>query len=127
MMFNKIRTAIVAVASNPVAVVKDAMESAAKAIEATLDGTFLGEFIMSESGRVNPEQGFRLAWGAGVIVAAMVVLGTPPQAAAHHCKNYSYLYCDSTAQCQAWCRVAKGCWGGSCTTHCAEHTECRCS
>ena len=26
---------------------------------------FVGEFIMNESGRVNPEQGFRVAWAAG--------------------------------------------------------------
>ena len=35
---------------------------------------------MNESGRVNPEQGFRFARAAGLIVAAMVVLGSPPKA-----------------------------------------------
>ena len=57
---------------------------------------FVGELIRSESGRVNPEQGFRLAGAAGVIVAAMVGLGTPPKAAAHHlCSEYGFLGCRS--------------------------------
>ena len=61
---------------------KDLIQSAAGAVTSVLGSGFLGEFIPSESGRVNPEQGFRLAWAAGVIVAAMVVLGTPPKAEA---------------------------------------------
>ena len=38
---------------------------------------FLWEFIISEETGVRPQQGFRVAWAGGVLVAASVVLGTP--------------------------------------------------
>ena len=75
---------------------------------------FVGEFITNESGRVNPEQGFRFAWAAGVIVAAMVVLGTPPKAAAYVSCGSSSLGCVSNGQCTMWCQVYQGCNFGQC-------------
>ena len=74
---------------------------------------FVGEFIVNESGRVNPEQGFRFAWAAGVIVAAMVVLGSPPTAAAN-CSYYTSSGCVSNGQCTMWCQIYRGCNYGQC-------------
>ena len=73
---------------------------------------FVGEFIMNESGRVNPNQGLRLAWAAGVIVAAMVVLGTPPRATAHCASGHPW-NCPSHQYCQMACAY-HGCNSGSC-------------
>ena len=79
---------------------------------------FVGELIMSESGRVNPEKGFRLAWAAGVIVTAMVVLGSPPQAAAHpYCLKYT-VSCVHDAMCLQYCMVHLGCHWGECFGKC---------
>ena len=91
-----------------------------------------GVFFRSESGRVNPEQGFRLAWAAGVIVAAMVVLGTPPKAAAHHhCSTVESIGLRRTDwQCRMWCQVWEECRDGWCVK---DHPEkdpnslCQCS
>ena len=72
--------AILAFVLGLAAAAKGLIQSLAGAVASVPGSGLLGEFILSESGRVNPEQGFRLAWAAGVIVAAMVVFGTPPKA-----------------------------------------------
>ena len=113
-MFNQIRIAMAEVASH-----------SAGAIEEALGGTFLGEFITSESGRVNPEQGFRFAWAAGVIVAAAVVLGTPPKAAASCSGGFSG--CHSQAHCIMYCQVWEGCSWGVCYTDRQWPHPCDCS
>ena len=103
-MLEKIQTAIAAAVSH-----------AAGGIASALDGSgFIGELIRSESGRVNPEQGFRLAWAAGVIVAAMVVLGSPPKAVAHHSCGSSSSGCVSNGQCTMWCQIYQSCNYGQC-------------
>ena len=61
---------------------------------------FVGEFIMNESGRVNPEQGFRLAWTGGLLLAAAVFLGTPNPSSA--CPSTGS--CSSKADCEGYCR-----------------------
>ena len=48
-----------------------------------LESGFIAEFVRSESGEVSLKQGFPVAWTGGLLVAAMVVLGSPPQVAAH--------------------------------------------
>ena len=105
--------AILAFVLGLTAAAKGLIQSLAAAVAFVPGSGFLGEFILSESGRVNPEQGFRLAWAAGVIVAAMVVLGTPEKAAAH-CPHWGYDNCDSTAQCANYCIVVHGCWEAVC-------------
>lgn len=44
--------------------------------------SFVSEFITSETGSVRQRNGLPVAWGAGVLVAAAIVLGTPGKAAA---------------------------------------------
>ena len=102
--------AILAFVLGLAAAAKDLIQSLAGTVASVPGSGFLGEFILSESGRVNPEQGFRLAWAAGVIVAAMVVLGTPPQAAAH-CSGSHYYGCNSTSECDGFCAQHNGCYG----------------
>ena len=106
--------AILAFVLGLAAAAKDLIQTAAGAVASVPGSGFLGEFILSESGRVNPEQGFRLAWAAGVIVAAMVVLGTPPKAAAHHSCGSSSSGCVSNGQCTMWCQIYEGCNWGQC-------------
>ena len=113
-MLEKIQTAIAAAVSH-----------AAGGIESALDGSgFIGEFIRNESGRVNPEQGFRFAWAAGLIVAAMVVLGSPPKAEAS-C-NYSSSGCVRHGQCTMWCQIYRGCNYGQCYFPNSPISYCQC-
>ena len=103
--------------SGPLAIIGERFSSAIEQTGELLTSRtgFVGEFIMNESGRVNPEQGFRFAWAAGVIVAAMVVLGTPPKAAAHHhCSTVESTGCVTDLQCRMWCQVWEGCLNGWC-------------
>jgi hypothetical protein len=44
--------------------------------------SFVNEFFASETGFVRQRHGLPVAWAAGVLVAAAVVLGTPGSAAA---------------------------------------------
>ena len=125
----QLQMAIIAIVLGLVAAAKDLFAAATQGIESALDGSgFIGEFVRSESGRVNPEQGFRVAWAAGVIVAAMVVLGTPPQAAAS-CGNTS-ISCTlpgGNAMCLQICTVHRGCNSGYCQPVCENHGLCICS
>ena len=110
------------------AAAKDLIQSLARSVASVPGSGFIGEFILSESGRVNPEQGFRLAWAAGVIVAAMVVLGTPPKAAAHHqCSSTTSSVCVSDGQCGMWCQVWEGCNWGVCHNPGEDDSYCQCS
>ena len=110
----QLQMAILAIVLGLVAAAKDLFEVATQGIESALDGSgFIGEFVRSESGRVNPEQGFRVAWAAGVIVAAMVVLGTPPKAAAS-CGTSIACNNGSNAMCMQYCTVFQGCDSGHC-------------
>ena len=87
---------------------------------------FIGEFITCESGRARPQQALPVAWTGGLLIAATVILGTPPKAAAH-CPHYGYNNCSSNAQCEAYCRN-RGCSGWNCKVQCEEnHTVCVCS
>ena len=123
----QLQMAIVAIAHALVAAAEDLFEAAVQAIASVPGSGFLADFVLSESGEVSPEQGFPVAWTGGLLVAAMVVLGSPPQAAAH-CPHYGYNNCDSNAQCYTYCRN-RGCSGGACETKCEEkkHTVCKCS
>ena len=96
------------------AAAKDLFEVAAQAIASAPGSGFLADFVLSESGEVSPEHGFPVAWTGGLLVAAMVVLGSPPQAAAH-CNGSSHYYgCNSHSECNNYCsQHACGC-GGSC-------------
>ena len=93
--------AILAFVLGLAAAAKDLIQSLAGAVASVPGSGFLGEFILSESGRVNPEHGFRLAWAAGVIVAAMVVLGTPPKVSA--CPGSISKSCSSGWDCRIPC------------------------
>ena len=104
----QLQMAILAIVLGLVAAAKDLFAAATQGIESALDGSgFVGEFVRSESGRVNPEQGFRLAWAAGVIVAAMVVLGAPDTARAGRC-SASGGSCTAKWQCASFC-ASKNC------------------
>ncbi len=97
------------------AAARDLFEAAAQAVASAPGSGFLADFVLSESGEVSPEQGFPVAWTGGLLVAAMVVLGSPPQAAAH-CNGSSHLYgCNTNNGCAAHCAHHAGndC-GGSC-------------
>ena len=110
----QLQMAILAIAHGLMAAARDLFEVAAQAIESAL-GSGLTEFVRSESGEVSPEHGFPVAWTGGLLVAAMVVLGSPPQAAAH-CNGSSHYYgCDTNSECAVHCEVHGGpdC-GGSC-------------
>ena len=113
------------------AVVGERLSSAIEQVNELLTSRsgFVGEFIMNESGRVNPGQGFRFAWAAGVIVAAMVVLGTPPKAAAHHhCSSIESTGCVTDWQCRMWCQVWEECSDGWCVKdHPTKDPFCKCS
>ena len=102
--------------SGPLAVLGERLSSAIEQAGELLTSRtgFVGEFIMNESGRVNPEQGFRFAWAAGLIVAAMVVLGTPPKAAAYGSCGSSSSGCVTNGQCTMWCQIYQGCNWGQC-------------
>ena len=110
----QLQMAIIAFVLGLVAAAKDLFEVATQGIESALGSGFIAELITSESGRVNPEQGFRFAWAAGVIVAAMVVLGTPPRAAASCGETGISCLNGSSAMCLQICTVFKGCESGSC-------------
>ena len=116
--------------SAPLAIIGERLSSAIEQAGELLTSRsgLVGEFIMNESGRVNPEQGFRFAWAAGVIVAAMVVLGTPPKAAAHpgHCSTIKDPGCVSHGQCRMWCQVWEGCSNGRCIDPKSEDSYCEC-
>ena len=112
--------AILAFVLGLAAAAKDLIQSLAGAVASVPGSGFLGEFILSESGRVNPEQGFRLAWAAGVIVAAMVVLGTPPPVAACPQGNS----CSSKADCEGYCRGASN---HQCSGYCSNSASCYCT
>ena len=110
----QLTTAIVAIAHALVAAAEDLFEAAAQAIASVPGSGFLADFVLSESGEVSPEQGFPVAWTGGLLVAAMVVLGSPPQAAAH-CNGSSHYYgCNTNTECAHHCsHHVNGC-GGSC-------------
>ena len=65
---------------NPIAGLASALIGVAGS---ALGSGFIAEFARSESGEVNPKQGLPVAWTGGLLVAAMVVLGSPPQTVAH--------------------------------------------
>ena len=117
--------------SAPLAIIGEGLSSAIEQVSELLTGRtgFVGAFIMNESGRVNPEQGFRFAWGAGVIVAAMVVLGSPPKVAAHpgHCSSINDPVCSSTGQCAMWCQIYEGCSWGTCHNPNKDDSYCTCN
>ena len=115
--------------SAPLAIIGERLSSAIKQAGELLTSRtgFVGEFIMNESGRVNPEQGFRFAWAAGLIVAAMVVLGTPPKVAAHHqCSTTTSPGCVAHGQCRMWCQVWEGCSNGWCVNKKEPGSYCQC-
>ena len=106
--------AIVAIAHALVAAAENLFEVAAQAIASVPGSGFLADFVLSESGEVSPEQGFPVAWTGGLLVAAMVVLGSPPQAAAH-CNGSSHYYgCHSDTECSHYCAHHWANCGGNC-------------
>ena len=90
----------------------------------TSPDSFIGEFITCESGRGRPQQALPVAWTGGLLIAATVILGTPPKAAAD-CPHWGYDYCDSTAQCLNYCIVVHGCWEAVCFKQVNKYV-CRC-
>ena len=80
-----------------------------------LGSGFIAEFVRSESGEVSPKQGFSVAWTGGLLIAAMVVLGSPPPAVAHCGGLESSSSCNSNTDCGHHCSGHGGndC-GGSC-------------
>ena len=113
--------------SAPLAIIGEHLSSAIEQAGELLTSRtgFVGEFILNESGRVNPEQGFRFSWAAGVIVAAMVVLGTPPKAVAS-CYDYTSSGCVVHGQCTMWCQIEKGCNYGQCYNPGTKRSYCQC-
>ena len=109
----QLQMAIVAIAHALVAAAENLFEVAAQAIASVPGSGFLADFVLSESGEVSPEQGFPVAWTGGLLVAAMVVLGSPPQAAAHCGGLESGESCFSDSYCAAFCWNHNEC-GGSC-------------
>ena len=108
--------------SGPLAVIGEGLSSAIEQAGELLTSRtgFVGEFIMNESGRVNPEQGFRLAWTGGLLLAGAVFLGTPNPSSA--CPGISS--CSSKADCEGYCR------GGSnhqCSGTCSNAGLCYCT
>lgn len=77
--------------------------------------SLVAEFITSESGAVPPRTGLPVAWTAGVLVAAAVVLGTPETSAAHCGAAYHYFpnYCYAW-KCYNFCHNEHGCDTGVC-------------
>jgi hypothetical protein len=59
--------------------------------------SFVNEFFASETGFVRQRHGLPVAWAAGVLVAAAVILGTPGTAAA--CGGTA---CDWVGSCNGW-------------------------
>ena len=100
----QLQMAIVAIAHALVAAAEDLFEAAAQAIASVPGSGFLADFVLSESGEVSPEQGFPVAWTGGLLVAAMVVLGSPPQAAAH-CNGYirTIVAATNDTECSHYC------------------------
>ena len=111
----QLTTAIVAIAHALVAAAGDLFEAAAQAVGSVPGSGFLADFVLSESGEVSPEQGFPVAWTGGLLVAAMVVLGSPPQAAAHCNNTYHYSGCSNDTECSHYCshHMSSNC-SGSC-------------
>ena len=93
-----------------------AAQGLVEAAGSALGSGFIAEFVRSESGEVSPKQGFPVAWTGGLLVAAMVVLGSPPQAAAH-CPYWAYKNCSSTAQCNYYCGIAHHGCEGTCVNY----------
>ena len=81
---------------------------------------FVGAFIMNESGRVNPEQGFRFAWTGGLLLAGAVFLGTPNPSPA--CPQGPE--CSSKADCEGYCRGASN---NQCSGTCSNSGICYCT
>ena len=79
----QLQMAIVVIAHGLAAAARDLFEAAAQAVASVPGSGFLADFVLSESGEVSPEQGFPVAWTGGLLVAAMVVLGSPPQDGLH--------------------------------------------
>ena len=108
---------------NPIAgLASDLIEVASSA----LGSGFLAEFARSESGEVCPKQGFPVAWTGGLLIAAMVVLGSSAQPAAA-CPSHATSGCSSNAQCTYYCYIAHGCTSGHCCTSSDGSTHCDCS
>ena len=107
--------AILAIAHGLVAAAKDLFEAAAQAIASAPGSGFLADFVLSESGEVSPEQGFPVAWTGGLLVAAMVVLGSPPQAAAH-CGGLHSISCNNNNDCRIRCGNHANCGGYWCAS-----------
>ena len=82
-----------------------------EAAGSALGSGFIAEFVRSESGEVSAKQGFPVAWTGGLLVAAMVVLGSPPQASAHCSGVLHWSGCYSSAACNYWCGFHNGCSG----------------
>lgn len=75
----------------------------------------MSEFITSETGFVRQRTGLPVAWAAGVLVAAVILLGTPEKAAAH-CSGGGHVFSGCTdASCSGWCIAVHGCPSGICT------------
>ena len=111
----QLQMAIVAIAHGLAAAARDLFEAAAQAVASVPGSGFLADFVLSESGEVSPEQGFPVAWTGGLLVAAMVVLGSPPQAAAHCTGSYHYQGCSSNTECDNYCEThVSGSCSGSC-------------
>ena len=72
---------------------------------------FIADFVRSESGEVDPKQGLPVAWTGGLLIAAMVILGSPPQAAASCGWT---VRCVHDAMCLQYCMVHLGCAWGEC-------------
>ena len=73
--------------------------------------SFIGEFITCESGRGRPQQALPVAWTGGLLIAAMVILGSPPQAAASCGWT---VRCVHSAMCLQYCMVHLACTWGEC-------------
>ena len=111
----QLQMAILAIAHGLAAEARDLFEAAAQAVASGPGSGFLADFVLSESGEVSPEQGFPVAWTGGLLVTAMVVLGSPPQAAAHCGGQYHYSGCSSDTECSHYCshHMSSNC-SGSC-------------
>jgi hypothetical protein len=73
---------------------------------------FMAEFLASETGFVRQRHGLPVAWTAGVLVAAAVILGMPGKAEAY-CRQFPG--CAGDAACAAQCQYS-GCATGWCHT-----------
>ena len=88
---------------------------------------FVQELLWSESGWARMQAGFPLAWMAGVLAGAAVILGLPKVSHATYCEDYSL--------CSIWqLGCFEDCWdicspnpcnNGQCVRYCNPETECQ--